>query len=323
MVRTKVFVGNLSFKTREPELSQHFESVAKVVGVNIITRGPRSLGYGFVELETEEDAKKAVAAMDKKEIDGRPINVDIAKARPEGQGETKPAGTEGAEGSPRTTQPRAPSNRRGGATRGRGGAKAANATPASPSTAPASGDANASPAPEGAKRPRTRKPRAPKKEGEGATEGQTPEAKPKRERAPRPPKAESAPKAERPPRDPQNDTRIPSETSLFVANLPFSLTNESFGKILTDAGLKYKKAHVVVKRNQKSKGFGFVEFDNQEEQKKALDALTGKKIEDRELAPKVALVSDPKAPAETKPQSPAVAASPAAAASPAVETKTA
>jgi len=88
---------------------------------------------------------------------------------------------------------------------------------------------------------------------------------------------------------------------------------------LTESNLTFKKAHVVVKRNQKSKGFGFIEFENQEDQKKALDALTGKKIEDRELAAKIALV-DPKKGEEKTPQSPAVGA---AASSPAVETKTA
>jgi len=66
MVRTKVFVGNLDFKTKEPELAAAFGAAGKVIGANIITRGPRSLGYGFVEMETEEDAQKAVQLMNKK-----------------------------------------------------------------------------------------------------------------------------------------------------------------------------------------------------------------------------------------------------------------
>jgi len=113
---------------------------------------------------------------------------------------------------------------------------------------------------------------------------------------------------------------VPSQTSLFVANLPFSLTDEQFGAIFTEAGLKFKKAHVVTKRNTKSKGFGFVEFDSQEDQQKALTGLQGKKVEDRELEPKVALEDPKKAEnAEKTPQSPAPAA--AAAASPAPEAK--
>lgn len=51
------------------------------LSANIITRGPRSLGYGFVEFETDELAKKAVDMMNHKEVDGRPINVEVAQRR--------------------------------------------------------------------------------------------------------------------------------------------------------------------------------------------------------------------------------------------------
>lgn len=42
-------------------------------------RGQRSAGYGFVALTTEEAAQKAVDALNKKELDGRPVIVEIAK----------------------------------------------------------------------------------------------------------------------------------------------------------------------------------------------------------------------------------------------------
>jgi len=314
MVRTKVFIGNLSFKVREAELAQQFEAVAKVVSVNIITRGPRSLGYGFVELESEEDAKKAVEAMNKKEIDGRPINVDLAKVRAEG--EAAP-GTEGASPNAAGRRPRQPRAPRAN------NASGANATGNAPATGSPAAEGSAAAGNRPPRRPR--QPRAPKAEGEASpaatnADGTAAARPPRRPRQPRAPKAEgeaaspSQPKEPRAPRQPRQprpptDTsnRVQSETSLFVANLPFALTNESFGKLLTDSGLKYKTAHVVTKRNQKSKGFGFVEFDGQEDQKKALDALTGKKIEDRELVPKIALV-DPKKPADAVPAgSPATA----------------
>ncbi|CAG8800227.1 4475_t:CDS:1, partial [Gigaspora rosea] len=41
--------------------------------------GTRSLGYGFVTLETEKDANKVVEELNKKELDGRQINVEVAK----------------------------------------------------------------------------------------------------------------------------------------------------------------------------------------------------------------------------------------------------
>jgi RNA recognition motif-containing protein len=53
--------------------------------------------------------------------------------------------------------------------------------------------------------------------------------------------------------------------------------------------LKFKSAHVVKKRNGRSKGFGFVEFEAEEDQKKALQAINNKSIDGRELIVKVAL----------------------------------
>jgi len=91
---TKVFVGNLSFKTTAIELQGAFETVGKVTNANIITRGSRSLGYGFVDFSSEEDANKAVTEMNKRKIDEREINVEIAKPRDE----SKPAAPMGSRG---------------------------------------------------------------------------------------------------------------------------------------------------------------------------------------------------------------------------------
>lgn len=77
----KVFVGNLSFKTREANLIAAFTPISKVVSANVITDGPRSLGYGFVEFENEELARRVVDAMNHREVDGRQINVELARAR--------------------------------------------------------------------------------------------------------------------------------------------------------------------------------------------------------------------------------------------------
>ena len=47
------------------------------LSANIVTRGTRSLGYGFVALETEEDAKKVVDELSNQELDGRQIKVKL------------------------------------------------------------------------------------------------------------------------------------------------------------------------------------------------------------------------------------------------------
>jgi len=80
---------------------------------------------------------------------------------------------------------------------------------------------------------------------------------------------------------------------LFVANLPFSLDDAGFTKVLKDNTLTFKAAHVVQKRNGRSKGFGFIEFENEGDQQKSLNALNNKEVEGRELVVKVALTEQP------------------------------
>lgn len=53
--------------------------------VQIIKRGTRSLGYGFVTYATESEAQKAVSLLNKREIAGREINVEGAKPQTEAQ----------------------------------------------------------------------------------------------------------------------------------------------------------------------------------------------------------------------------------------------
>jgi RNA recognition motif-containing protein len=79
----KVFAGNLSFKTTEDELKSFFSAAGTVVQASIITRGPRSLGYGFVAFNTVEECQAAVDRLHKNELGGREINVEIAKPKSE------------------------------------------------------------------------------------------------------------------------------------------------------------------------------------------------------------------------------------------------
>jgi len=263
MAPTKVFVGNLAFKTGESELAEAFSAAGKVLSTNIITRGPRSLGYGFVELESEEVAKKAVDLLNKKELDGRAINVEVAKPRPEGEQQ------EGSASSPQADALGGAPRGRGGRGRGRGGRGVRGGRGGR-------GGAN------GARR------RSPREEGAGEGEegGIAPSAAPRRPRAPRPPRDTS--------------DRKPSTTTLFVANLPFALDDAGFTKVLTDSKLSHKSAHVVAKKNGRSKGFGFIEFENEKDQQAALAALNGKKIEERDLIVKVALTEGPNGGKEVK-----------------------
>jgi len=311
MVRTKVFVGNLSFKTREPELAAAFQVAGKVTSANIITRGPRSLGYGFVELESEEDAQHAAAIMNKKLIDDREINVEIAKPREETLDRPPPrprrprfrGPKRDSTGAPNTTTsapnnnaPKGGGDRAGGGGGDRGG-----------------GDASG----EGSdgQRVRRRRRRFPAGDrpgpvgnatGGGATGGaggasqatpsQGPQGQPqgdqqRRRRPPRRPRVEGAEGGA--PQQP----RTSSKTTLFVANLPFSVDDDGLSKIFT--GLSLKSAHVVKKRNGRSKGFGFVEFDTEDAQAKAKNAIDKKAVEGRELIVKIALTENPNSNAQS------------------------
>lgn len=72
-----IFISSLSFKTRKEELAELFAPYGKVTSARIIldkvTR--RSKGYGFVEMDNEEQANAAIAALNGTEFMGRTINV--------------------------------------------------------------------------------------------------------------------------------------------------------------------------------------------------------------------------------------------------------
>ncbi|HKN19631.1 MAG TPA: RNA-binding protein [Dissulfurispiraceae bacterium] len=61
----KLYVGNISFKTTQDELKGLFEKAGEVESATIITdfHTGRSKGFGFVEMATEEDAKKAIESI--------------------------------------------------------------------------------------------------------------------------------------------------------------------------------------------------------------------------------------------------------------------
>lgn len=79
----RLFVGNVSYQTLESELETEFASFGVVKSVKIITdrESGRSKGFGFVEMESEDDAKAAIENLDGKNIGGRPLRVSEARER--------------------------------------------------------------------------------------------------------------------------------------------------------------------------------------------------------------------------------------------------
>jgi len=213
---TKVFVGNLAFKTTDQNLTELFGQVGQVKSAAIITRGRRSLGYGFVEMGTAEQATAAVQKFNDTSLAERTIKVEVAK--------------DPSERPPRPERPAKP--------------RASNSEDGE-----SGGDGNGAPG----KRRRRRRPA--KEGGEG-----------------------DAPQGERPPRQPRPERpKVASESTLFVANLPFATDDQ--GLLALFAGLKPKSAHVVRTRNNRSRGYGFVEFTTQADQQTALQAKDGATVD--------------------------------------------
>ena len=80
-----IFVGNLSFNTQEDELRQLFEPYGQVERVSILTDRDtgRSRGFGFVEMNSNEDGDKAITALNGSQFGGRTINVNEARPKTE------------------------------------------------------------------------------------------------------------------------------------------------------------------------------------------------------------------------------------------------
>jgi len=81
-----LFVGNMSFQTTEGELRDLFAPFGQVTRVHMAMdrETGRARGFAFVEMPNDEEAAKAMAGLDGKELGGR--NLKVNEARPKGEG---------------------------------------------------------------------------------------------------------------------------------------------------------------------------------------------------------------------------------------------
>ena len=82
---TKLFVGNLSFNTTEGQILDLFKQAGNVVSCELIMDKftNKSRGFAFVQMGTQEEATKAIADFNGKDMDGRALTVNEAKPREE------------------------------------------------------------------------------------------------------------------------------------------------------------------------------------------------------------------------------------------------
>ena len=82
---TNIFVGNLAYQTTESELEAAFAAYGAVEKTSVVrdrdTGQPR--GFAFVEMTNQAEAMKAIEALNGQELNGRALNVNEARPRPE------------------------------------------------------------------------------------------------------------------------------------------------------------------------------------------------------------------------------------------------
>jgi RNA recognition motif-containing protein len=80
-----IYIGNMSFDTTEDDLRQAFEAFGEVSTVNIIADkfSGKPKGFAFVEMTAKDQAAAAIDGLNGQELNGRTLNVNEAKPRPQ------------------------------------------------------------------------------------------------------------------------------------------------------------------------------------------------------------------------------------------------
>lgn len=98
-----IFIAGLSFSITDADLSDLFQEYGEISSAKVITdrMTGRSKGYGFVEMEDDAAANKAIAELNEAEFDGRKIAVSEAKPREPRQERSFGGGNRGGYGNNR------------------------------------------------------------------------------------------------------------------------------------------------------------------------------------------------------------------------------
>ena len=85
---TKLYVGNLSYQTKDQDLAQMFAEAGTVTSAQVVTDRytSESRGFGFVEMSSDAEAQAAIAAINGRNVDGRALVVNESRPREGGGG---------------------------------------------------------------------------------------------------------------------------------------------------------------------------------------------------------------------------------------------
>jgi RNA recognition motif-containing protein len=241
----KVFVGNVDYKVTDEQLKEFFKDL-KFVDAAISKRNDKSVGYGFITFDDEEEAKKCVEQFDKKDFQGRPLKVELAKEKSE------------------TTKRRGSRRNMRGKGRRTSFRRRKSTEKDSKKESEASADEGSS-----------------NEEGKNESSGSESNTESSSKN-----KSRFRKQKKRQQRKPREGGE-PSKTTIYVANLPFKTDNEKLKEAFKDYDVS--KVHVARYKGGKSKGFGFIEVENEEVQKKVLHECSNKIIDGRAISLKVAL----------------------------------
>lgn len=80
-VKNKLYVGNLPYAVKDESLAEMFAEFGEITEAKVIADkfSGRSKGFGFVTFAKDEDAAKAAEAMNGKDVEGRPLTVNVAR----------------------------------------------------------------------------------------------------------------------------------------------------------------------------------------------------------------------------------------------------
>ena len=83
-----IYVGNLPFNLGEEDLKEIFEEYGEVASAKVISDkfSGRSKGFGFVEMDSDDDANNAIKELNNAEVGGRNIKVNESKPRENNRG---------------------------------------------------------------------------------------------------------------------------------------------------------------------------------------------------------------------------------------------